>query len=155
MVDGGKGQLGMAVRILDELGLSELDVVGIAKSRLQVDQAQRQSLAQRRKAVPSGTQERGDVSEPRAGPVSVAAGARRGAPVRRYLPQEAAQQAAPAVEPRRHHRGGGEKRKVQLLRHFGSLKQVREASLDELEAVPGVPQRVAAAVYESLREGGR
>ena len=39
MVDGGKGQLSMAVRILDELGLSELDVVGIAKSRLNVDQA--------------------------------------------------------------------------------------------------------------------
>ena len=51
--------------------------------------------------------------------------------------------------------GVGEKRKVQLLRHFGSLKQVREASLNELEAVPGVPQRVAAAVYESLRDGGQ
>ena len=38
MVDGGKGQLSMAVRILDELGLSELDVVGIAKSRLKVDE---------------------------------------------------------------------------------------------------------------------
>ena len=49
--------------------------------------------------------------------------------------------------------GVGEKRKVQLLRHFGSLKQVREASLDDLQAVPGVPQRVAAAVYEALHDG--
>ncbi len=39
MVDGGKGQLQMAVRVLEELGITDLDVVGIAKSRLKVDQA--------------------------------------------------------------------------------------------------------------------
>ena len=38
MVDGGKGQLQMAVRVLDELGITDLEVVGIAKSRLKVDQ---------------------------------------------------------------------------------------------------------------------
>jgi excinuclease ABC subunit C len=44
--------------------------------------------------------------------------------------------------------GVGEQRKTQLLRHFGSLKQVREASFDALSTVPGMPQSVARAVYD-------
>ena len=44
--------------------------------------------------------------------------------------------------------GIGTQRKTQLLRHFGSLKQVREASCAELSTVPGIPQSVARAVYE-------
>ena len=39
-------------------------------------------------------------------------------------------------------------RKTQLLRHFGSLKQVREASLEALSTAPGMPQSVARAVYD-------
>ena len=42
----------------------------------------------------------------------------------------------------------GEQRKTQLLRHFGSLKQVREASLEALSRAPGLPQSVARAVYD-------
>jgi excinuclease ABC subunit C len=37
LVDGGKGQLQMALRVLDELGLPDLEVAGIAKSRLKED----------------------------------------------------------------------------------------------------------------------
>ena len=31
MIDGGKGQLGVAVRVLEELGLEDISVVGLAK----------------------------------------------------------------------------------------------------------------------------
>jgi excinuclease ABC subunit C len=44
--------------------------------------------------------------------------------------------------------GVGEQRKTQLLRYFGSLKQVREASLEALSLAPGMPQSVARAVYD-------
>jgi excinuclease ABC subunit C len=43
--------------------------------------------------------------------------------------------------------GVGRRRKTQLLRHFGSLKQIREASLAELTSVPGLPETAARAVY--------
>ena len=42
--------------------------------------------------------------------------------------------------------GVGEARRVALLKHFKSLKAIREAALDELQAV--VPRNAAQAVYE-------
>jgi excinuclease ABC subunit C len=47
--------------------------------------------------------------------------------------------------------GVGPARRQMLLKYFGSLRRVREASLDELLAVPGLPESVARAVYDSLR----
>ena len=49
--------------------------------------------------------------------------------------------------------GLGEVRRKKLLRHFGSVKSIREASVEELNAVPGIPEPVAQAVYGSLRSG--
>ena len=42
--------------------------------------------------------------------------------------------------------GIGEKRRNDLLKHFGSLKAIREASVDELSSV--VPKNAALAVFE-------
>lgn len=50
--------------------------------------------------------------------------------------------------------GIGEKRKKALLQHFGSVKQMKEASIEELQNA-GVPRHVAEKVYEKLRENGR
>jgi excinuclease ABC subunit C len=47
--------------------------------------------------------------------------------------------------------GVGPGRKRALVKHFGSPARVAEASRDELEAVPGLPSKVARAVYESAR----
>ncbi len=44
--------------------------------------------------------------------------------------------------------GVGEGRKKALLRHFGALKRVREASLEELRAVEGFGDKQAGAVFE-------
>ena len=154
MVDGGKGQLSMAVRILDELGLSDLDVVGIAKSRLKVDQASGNRWHSDERLFRPGR--KNAVTFPNHAPAlfllqRVRDEAHRFA-VTYHKKLRSKQRLRSSLEDII---GVGEKRKVQLLRHFGSLKQVREASLGELEAVPGVPQRVAAAVYESLHDGGQ
>jgi len=44
--------------------------------------------------------------------------------------------------------GIGAGRQRQLLRHFGSLKRVREASAEELAAVPGMTRTAADAVFQ-------
>jgi excinuclease ABC subunit C len=49
--------------------------------------------------------------------------------------------------------GLGEVRRKKLLKHFGSLKRVREATLEDLKSVPGIPGPVAEAVFETL--GGK
>ncbi len=52
--------------------------------------------------------------------------------------------------------GVGRKRRFSLLRHFGSLQRVREASLEELIAAPSMNRQVAARVYDALHnESGR
>ena len=39
-----------------------------------------------------------------------------------------------------------------LLRHFGSTERFMSASREELEAVPGVPPKVAREVYDRLHK---
>ena len=47
--------------------------------------------------------------------------------------------------------GIGPTRRKAMLRHFGSLSALKAASLDELRAMPGLPQKIADAVFERLR----
>ena len=46
--------------------------------------------------------------------------------------------------------GIGPKRKLSLIRHFGSLKAIEAAGLQELAAAPGMTQKLAIAVKEHL-----
>jgi excinuclease ABC subunit C len=48
--------------------------------------------------------------------------------------------------------GLGEVRRKKLLRHFGSVKRIRAASVEELGEVPGIPKGVAEAVHQALSE---
>jgi excinuclease ABC subunit C len=46
--------------------------------------------------------------------------------------------------------GLGPGRRTRLLRHYGTLKALRAASLDELLALPWLPDAVARAAYDHL-----
>jgi excinuclease ABC subunit C len=149
MVDGGKGQLQMAVRALDELGITDLDVVGIAKSRLKVDRN-------------GGTRKRSEerfFRPRRKNPVTFLSNS----PALFLLQRVRDEAHRFAITYHKQLRskqtlrseldaipGVGANRRSQLLRHFGSLKHVREASLADLTAVPGLPERIAQAVYDHL-----
>ncbi|MBV6685424.1 excinuclease ABC subunit UvrC [Bacillus sp. JRC01] len=49
--------------------------------------------------------------------------------------------------------GIGPKRKKQLLKHFGSMKRMREATLEEFREL-GIPERVAMELHEKLHDNG-
>jgi excinuclease ABC subunit C len=51
-------------------------------------------------------------------------------------------------------RGVGPARKRALLNHFGSPEAIVAASREELEAVPGIPGRLAREVYRELHKTG-
>jgi excinuclease ABC subunit C len=51
-------------------------------------------------------------------------------------------------------RGVGQARKRALLQHFGSPERLLAASREELEAVPGVPGKVARDIHEQLNRTG-
>ena len=48
--------------------------------------------------------------------------------------------------------GVGPKRKKDLLKHFGSVRRIREASLEELQQVPGISAKLAAEIYQHLHK---
>lgn len=48
--------------------------------------------------------------------------------------------------------GVGPKRKQALLRHFGSVKRLREASVEEIAGVPSIPRSLAQTIYEVLHK---
>ena len=47
-------------------------------------------------------------------------------------------------------RGLGEARRKALVTHFGSVARLRQASVEEITAVPGIGAATAAAVLEAL-----
>lgn len=49
-------------------------------------------------------------------------------------------------------KGVGEKRQKNLLMHFGSLKKISQASLDELSSAPGMDRKTAGEVYTYFHE---
>ena len=47
--------------------------------------------------------------------------------------------------------GVGPKRQKALLKHFGSLKKIKSTSLDELQLMPGLPNRIAEEIFRYFR----
>jgi excinuclease ABC subunit C len=48
----------------------------------------------------------------------------------------------------------GPVRRRAILRHFGSVERLLDASQEELEGVPGLPQKTARALYGQLHKAG-
>jgi len=147
LIDGGKGQLGVAQQLLDELGLADtIDLAGIAKSRVRrnvrgkaVERSEERFFLPGRKnpvVLRGGSPELFLLERLRNEAHRFAITYHR--TVRRKATLTSGLEEIPGVGPGR--------RKA-LLKHFGSLKRVRSASLEALLAMPGLPADVAQAVY--------
>lgn len=144
MVDGGKGQLHAAQHALYTLKITSIDVVGIAKAR-----------------GPRGSesdQER--IFTPTTVDGIVLDTTRRSAQLLQHIRDEAHRF---AITYHRNLRkkanfhsileeipGVGQKRRKRLLTHFGSLKKLKEATLDEIVATPTIPPNLAETIYVFL-----
>jgi excinuclease ABC subunit C len=135
VIDGGKGQLNRAVEVMDELGVEGVATVALAKRMEEV-------------FVPG-----------RSEPVRIPRGA-ESLYLLQHIRDEAHRFAVTYHRLKRTRRmtrsaldgipGLGEVRKKKVLKHFGSVRRMREAELEDLVAVPGLPRKVAEAVYEAL-----
>jgi len=149
VVDGGIGQLNVAVAVLRELEIDAVDTVGLAKMR--VKRAAREAEVER-------SEER--VFLPgRRNPVVL----RRNSNalfVLQRLRDEAHRFAVTyhrTLRARENHRsaldeipGIGAERKRRLLRTFGSVKRLREADVDAVARVPGISQVLARQIQAAL-----
>lgn len=138
LVDGGKGQLHFAYQALSELGIEDIPVASIAKrEELIFVQGQDEPIALERTAPALHL-----IQEIRDEAHRFALTYHR---KRRSLRDFTSE--LDAVE------GIGEKRKKRLLRNFGSVARIREATVEEL--VPFVGEKVARALKEKLEKWGQ
>lgn len=152
VVDGGIGQLNAVQVILGELGLTgQFDLVSLAKSRVLHDASalavrksdERVFLPGRRNPV---------VLHQNSKPLLLLAAIRDEAHRfaigyhRKLRGKEGLASTIETVP------GIGPKRRVALLKHFGSLQRLKEASVDDILAVPGMNRTTAEAVYRGLHD---
>lgn len=136
IVDGGKGQLGMAMRELQRLGLHELPVIGLAKRHEEVFLPGRGAplLIPHERGALRLLQRIRDEAHRFANEYNALL-------LRRRM-KESMLDECPGVTPRR---------KQQLLARFGSVERLRRAKVEELAALPGISPRSAAAILGWLR----
>jgi len=136
VIDGGAGQLGRAVRVLDELGLAT-PVVGLAKRLEEVYFPDRAEPL----VIPRGDEALYLLQRVRDEAHRFAVTYHRTLRGRRMV--DSVLDGIPGVGPIR---------KRALLRRFGSLKRIRDAAKEELAEV--VPETVASDVYRALHAAG-
>jgi excinuclease ABC subunit C len=138
VVDGGAPQVNAASAVLDELGITDVAVIGLAKRLEEV-------------WVPS---EPDPIILPRNS---------EGLYLLQRVRDEAHRFAINYHRSKRSKRmtasaldavpGLGEHRRKALVAHFGSLARLRQATVEEITSVPGIGVATAAAVLDALRGG--
>jgi len=135
VVDGGAPQVAAAQRALDELGIDDVPVCGLAKRLEEV-------------WLPS----QGDpVILPRTSEGLYLLQRIRDEAHRFAITHHRSRRSKSMVESVLDDVSGlGEVRRKTLLRHFGSLKRLRTATVDDIAAVPGIGPRTAEAIVIAL-----
>ena len=151
VVDGGKGQLGMALAALGELGvLGKIDVAALAKMR--VERSPRSAEIERleeRVFLPG--QSNPIVLKRNSNALFLLQRVRDEAhrfAITYHKKVRAKQTLYSALDKIP---GIGGARKRALLRAFGSVKRIEEASMEELLKVPLINQKIAEEVLQALR----
>ena len=135
LIDGGKGQLNAALEALQEYGLDDLAVVGLAKKNEELFLPGQSEPV----ILPRGSQGLFLVQRVRDEAHRFAVAHHRS--VRRKAGLASQLDAVPGVGPRR---------RAALLKQFGSLEAIRAAGVEELAAVPGMTRQAAEAVKDFL-----
>jgi excinuclease ABC subunit C len=141
LVDGGKGQLRIAVEVLSDCGLGDIPLMGVAKG------------PSRRAGYEEWVLPVAPYSL-RPGPESTAS----------HLVQQIRDEAHRfAITGHRGRRqkatvhsvledipGVGARRRRALLTHFGGIQGVRKAGIEELSGIPGINHQLAARIFKAL-----
>ena len=154
VVDGGKGQLGMALAAMRDLGVEDIDVIALAKMRVQSSPRSRDIQRTEERVFRPG----------QANPVTLSRNSNA-----LFLLQRVRDEAHRFAIT--HHKklrskqslhsvldripGIGGVRKRALLRALGSLKRIEEATLEDLLKVPSINEKTAREILETLRSASK
>ncbi|MFT7389178.1 MAG: excinuclease ABC subunit C [Candidatus Endobugula sp.] len=140
IIDGGKGQLGVAKKVLAELGVNQVIILGIAKGTTR--KAGFETLV-----LESGKEKVLNSDSP-------------ALHLLQEIRDEAHRFAITGHKQRRDKKrktstlegipGVGPKRRRELLRHFGGIQEVKSANVEDLGKVAGISKKTAEDIYSAL-----
>ena len=145
LIDGGKGQVAAVVGVLEELQVEGVQIVGVAKGSerrpglevLHVAGDGEQRLAPDSPALHLIQQVRDEAHR-----FAITGHRQRRSKARSTSPLEA----IPGVGP---------KRRQQLLRQFGGLRELARAGVEDLLQVKGISRELAQTIYDAFHSGGQ
>jgi excinuclease ABC subunit C len=135
IVDGGRGQVSAAAAVLDELGLHDLPLAGLAKEREELFLPHQREPVLLSATSPALYLVQRIRDEAHRFAIGYHRDLRRRASVRSGFDD------LPGI---------GLRRRAALLRVFGSLKRVRDAPVEQIAAVPGIGPGLAGRIKAAL-----
>lgn len=145
-IDGGKGQVRQAVEVLEELQITGVTVIGVAKGVSRRPGLETLILSGGEGAIilPPDSPALHLIQQVRdeAHRFAITGHRQRRARGRRHSVLEEVP-------------GLGPKRRQQLLRQFGGLQEVSRAGVEDLASVPGISRQLAQRIYDAFHSEGR
>jgi excinuclease ABC subunit C len=135
VIDGGKGQLSSAQAVLEELGLAHLALISLAKREEEIFLPRRSESIMLKRRSPA---------------LRMLQQARDEAHRFAITFQRARRSARTITSELLRIPGVGDRRRRELLHAFGSLQGVKDASLEQIAALPGFSTRTAQKVRDAL-----
>jgi len=140
-IDGGRGQISVALEVMAELQLDDVNVIGVSKGPDRRPGDETLILCQQQREIQLGNDSPGLLliqnirDEAHRFAIAGHRGKRAKARKKSILEEI---------------KGLGPKRRKTLLTHFGGLQGMQQAGVADIAAVPGISEQLAETIYETL-----